>query len=107
MSIESDPYVSVNGGRVSFPSAETRRAQRAPYLADTEFTVYRDLREPVVRISEDAAMGWLIAEVEIEGTMTGPEGDRVPFRDAWAWVELYERTETGWRMTGNASNRRR
>jgi len=82
------------------------RDRRAAYLQDASFTTYRDLRDPIVRISDDGLLGWLIAEVEIEGTATGPDGTRQGFRDAWAWVELYERTNAGWRLTGNASNRR-
>lgn len=106
MSLESDEYISVNRGHITSPSPDERERQRTAYLEGATFTAYRDLREPLVRVSQDGTMGWLMAEVEVSGTAPGPAGDRVSFQDVWAWVELYEMTEGGWRMVGNASNRR-
>lgn len=106
MTAEADSFVSINGGQVTFPEYDRRREQRAAYLRDATFSVYRDLREPLVRISDDGSLGWLIAEVEVEGTRPDEGGTRSSFLDIWAWIELYEKTEEGWRLIGNASNRR-
>ncbi|MDH5643222.1 MAG: hypothetical protein OEY63_03395 [Gemmatimonadota bacterium] len=106
MTLESDSYVSVNRGRITFPEASIRREQRAAYLAATTFEVYRDLRDPIVRISEDGSLGWLIAEVEIAGSAPGPDGESTSFNEIWAWVELYEKADGRWRGIGNVSNRR-
>lgn len=106
MSIESDEYVSANGGRVTFPPAADRRAGREAYLRSATFSRYRDVREPIVRISEDGSLGWLIAEVEIAGRVEGDDGAEQTFEETWAWVELYERGEDGWKLVGNVSNSR-
>ena len=106
MEVESEEYVSVNGGRVTFPTPDERRQAREPYLASTTFTMYRDLRTPVVRISADGSLGWLIAEVEVRGVQRGQGGEETPIRAIWAWVELYEKSSDGWRIVGNASNPR-
>lgn len=106
MSMEADSYVSVNRGQVTFPGLDERRERRAAYLKHATFSIYRDLRELIVRISDDGSLGWLIAEVEVQGTMPDEEGGRSTFHDIWAWIELYEKTEEGWRLTGNVSNRR-
>ena len=107
MAIEAqEGYVSANGGTVRFPAAQARRTQRTAYLASTTFSTYADLRPPIVRVSEDGSLGWVIAEVEIVGESRGEDGEPRAFQDVWAWIELYERTEDGWRMTGNVSNRR-
>lgn len=57
-------------------------------------------------MSSDGSLGWLIAEVEIAGTLPGAGGGRVEFQDVWARVELYERGADGWQLVGNVSNRR-
>lgn len=106
MSVEAREFVSANGGRVTFPEASDRRAQRATYLAGATFEVYRDLREPLTQVSEDGTLGWLIAEVEIRGSATTSSGKSEPFHDIWAWVELYKKVEGTWRLVGNVSNRR-
>lgn len=106
MSLESADYVSANGGAISFPSVADRRARRTAYLDAASFTRYRDLRDPVVRISDDGSLGWLIAEVEIAGTLPAADGSREEFAQVWAWVELYENTDDGWKLVGNVSNSR-
>jgi hypothetical protein len=106
MAIEAAAYVSANGGRVTQPELEARRTGRAAYLAGTTFAVYRDLREPLVRVSEDGSLGWLIAEVEVRGSTESVTGGVESFHDIWAWVELYEKVDGRWYLVGNASNRR-
>ena len=107
MALEAEEIVSVNGGTVSFPSAEERRAGRAAYLRDATFSEYRDVRPPIVRISDDGSLGWLIAEVRVTGELRAPDGTARPFDDVWAWIELYERRDGEWKLVGNASNNRR
>jgi hypothetical protein len=105
MAVEGEPYVSANNGTISFPGADQRRAAREPYLDSTTFTVYRDLRPPIVRISEDATLGWVIAEVEVRGTRVS-DGADTPVEAVWAWIELYENRSGVWKLVGNMSNRR-
>ena len=106
LTIESEQYVSANSGTVTFPTKEERRAMREPYLASTSFRTYRDLRSPVIRVSDDGSLGWLIAEVEVQGTQIGEEGVETPVDAVWAWIELYQRDGEDWRLVGNVSNRR-
>jgi hypothetical protein len=106
MSMEGADYVSANGGRVTFPALAERRAGREEYLRSATFSRYRDVREPIVRVSEDGSLGWLIAEVEIAGHIEGDDGATRSFEEVWAWVELYERGPDGWKLVGNVSNSR-
>ncbi len=106
MSIEADSFISINNGRVTFPSIDERRDLRTHYFRDAEFEVYHDLREPIVTLSADRSLGWVIAEVEVRGTMPNADGVREPFVDLWAWIELYQKRDGRWQMVGNASNLR-
>lgn len=106
MEIEAADFVSVNRGHITFPDSAARREGRAAYLEGATFSTYRDLREPIVRIADDGSLGWLIAEIEVEGTAPNADGKEESFRVVWAWVELYENADEGWRLVGNASNRR-
>ena len=91
-------------GRVFFPTAAQRRAQREGYFGRTEFSVYRDLVPPIVRLADDLSQGWLIARVEVAGTQRTAKGEEA-FRSVWAWIELYERDRGGaWTRVGNVSN---
>ena len=106
MAVESANYVSANSGRITYPTVEARRSGRADYLDRATFEIYEDVTPPVVRVSADGTLGWVIAEVEVRGVLDGASGATEAFHDIWAWIELYEKVDGTWIMTGNASNRR-
>ena len=64
------------------------------------------MRAPVVRVSEDGTLGWLIAEVEVRGTQVAEDGASTPIESVWAWIELYQKMNGEWSLVGNVSNRR-
>jgi hypothetical protein len=105
MAIESGDFLSVNGGRVSSPTVQQRFNGRHTYLQSSKFEIYQDRRPPIIRVSADGTLGWVIAEVEVKGVET-EDGASKPFHDIWAWVELYQKVDGQWKMVGNASNRR-
>ena len=103
LALEAEEVIVGSRGEIRSARKSERAAQRREYLAQTEFTVYRDLREPIVQVAADASLGWLYAQVEIQGSRTGPGGTQ-PIHDIWAWIETYEKRPEGWRLVGNVSN---
>jgi hypothetical protein len=103
LAAEPDEIVSVSRGEVSFPKKSERVRNFERYLQITEFEEYRDLIDPIVRVSDDGTMGWLIAQVKISGTQPGRE-ERVRIDSVWAWIELYEKRGGRWFRVGEVSN---
>lgn len=102
LATEGDDYVVGNRGLVTTPSLAERTERFRGYLARTRFETYRDRRAPVVRVSADGTLGWVVAEVEAEGTQTTDAGaEKVSF--VCAWVELYARSGEEWKRVGNVS----
>jgi hypothetical protein len=101
---EADDYVIVNRGVVSTPSSEERRARLAAYLGSTRFQEYRDMIDPIVRISEDGMQGWVVAQVFASGVQDDGDGGETPIEFTCAWVELYEKRAGRWVRVGNVSN---
>jgi hypothetical protein len=106
LALETDTTTSVNSGLVTRVGRMDRRKARIGYLERATFDSYRDVKPPIVQISDDGSIGWLIAEVEVVGWMANMDGTIEDFSNVWAWVELYERTPQGWKQTGNVSNSR-
>ena len=104
LAAEAEEITVVSRGEVTRISKKERMEQFAAYLAGTEVTEYRDLSPPVVRVSGDGTMGWLIARVRIAGIRSTDEGGREPFESTWAWIELYEKCGNAWVRTGEVSN---
>ncbi len=104
LTVEADSFVVVNRGEVTFPTKAERRDMLQPYLSETEFAVYRDLREPIVTISTDGSQGWLIAQVEARGVRLRADDVEEPIVFVAAWIELYQRKDGRWLSVGNVSN---
>lgn len=104
LAVEPDEVVSVSRGEVRFPPKDERYALFKEYLESTEFEEYRDLIDPIVRVSEDGTLGWLICQVKIAGTRTLDNDEQVRVDSVWAWIELYEKKNGRWYRVGDVSN---
>jgi hypothetical protein len=96
--------IIVNRGAVTRPSLEERRASFGSYLGRTVFAEYRDLVEPIVKVSNDGSLGWVIVQVGARGVQAAEDGTKKPIEFVSAWVELYEKRDGRWYGVGNVSN---
>ena len=102
----ADDYLSVSRGEVRPMSAADVEAMLAPYLAETEFSHYEDIAEPIVGISDDGSTAWSIVQVRVAGTRSPADGERRTFDTAWAWLTLYRRDGDGWQRIVDVSTNR-
>jgi hypothetical protein len=100
---ESEDYVVAGRGAIARPTLADRRARLGAYLSSTKFESYRDLVDPVVQVSEDGTLGWVIVQVEGKGAQN-VDGQRKPLEFVSAWIELYEKRGGRWYRVGNVSN---
>jgi hypothetical protein len=101
---EAPDYVVANRGEISRPTIEQRRERLGGYLKSSSFLEYKDLVEPIVSVSTDSTLGWVVVQVGAKGTQQNGKGKRVPIEFVSAWIELYERRDGRWWRTGNVSN---
>jgi hypothetical protein len=94
----------VGRGDVTRPTLEERRAHLGSYLGRTTFSEYRDLVEPVVTVSGDGSLGWVIVQVQAKGIQTTESGSKEPIQFVSAWIELYQKRGGRWYRVGNVSN---
>jgi len=99
----AEEYVQVGHGEVTFPTREERDGRFREYLRTTRFSIYEDLIEPVVQVSPDGRLGWVIAQVRARGVQDRGDGtsERVEF--VCAWIELYEQRDGRWYRVGDVS----
>jgi hypothetical protein len=103
--LEADTVLIGNRGTVKAIGRAERQAQQEAYLHATRFSVYGDIAPPIVRVSEDGSMAWLMANVEVvahRDTACAVDSTHT----VWAWIELYERRGDRWLLVGNVSNER-
>lgn len=102
MAMENESVIVGSRGALTISGPE-RAARRRAYLGSTHFDVYRDMVEPIVRVSDDCSLGWVMVQVEASGAQR--QGNVLqPFEFQSSWIELYERRDGAWRGIGNVSN---
>ena len=100
----AEDFVQANRGEITRPTMEDRRARFTAYLGATTFDEYRDLADPVVKVSKDGTLGWVIAQVHAHGRQRTDSGATEPIEFTSAWIELYEKRGGRWVSVGNLSN---
>ncbi|HKQ14281.1 MAG TPA: hypothetical protein VJT80_12675 [Steroidobacteraceae bacterium] len=101
---EAPDTLSANRGQITQPTLEERRTRFQQYLATTRFSEYIDVVPPVVRVSDDGSLGWVIVQVRAAGVQTTQDGGSKPLAFESAWIELYEHRGGSWYRVGNVSN---
>lgn len=101
---EAQDFVVASRGEISHPTLEERRGFLGPYLRATRFTEYVDVVPPVVKVSRDGTLGWVIVQVRARGEQVAADGTRQPLEFESAWISLYEKRGKEWRRVGNVSN---
>jgi hypothetical protein len=75
---EAVDYLVANRGEVTRPTPDERRRRLGAYLSRTSFQEYRDVIEPVVTVSNDGTLAWVVVQVEARGTQTADTGRKEP-----------------------------
>jgi len=101
---ESADYVVASRGEVTRPTLDERRERLGPYLRSATFREYRDLIDPVIQVSSDGTLGWVIVQVQASGIRTTQADHKEPIEFTSAWIELYEKRNGRWFRVGNVSN---
>lgn len=104
LATQADDFVLLNRGEITSPSKAELRAFLGPYLEATTFEFYRDAVKPIVKVSRDGSLGWVIVQVEARGSSATRQGGRRALEFVVAWIELYEKRSGEWVGIGNASS---
>ena len=99
----SENVLNVSNGEIYRPSKDDIHQRFSNYLSSTEFTKYEDISDPIVQVSDDGTLGWVIANVEIKGVRKMPDGSEAKIDSVWAWINLYKRENNIWIRQGNLS----
>ena len=99
----ADDYFSVSRGELKHPTKEEITTMFTNYLGSTDFLEYRDLIDPIIRVSDDGSLGWSIVRVKIIAVRE-VEGKKYNIDNIWTWITLYERENNVWMRMGEVSS---
>ena len=97
--------VVVYEGEIYPTEAAGSEAMMARILSNRNYTRYDDLVRPVVKVSDDGSLGWVVVQVEAEGERFDENGGvSGPLEFKSAWISLFEKVDDEWKQIGNVSN---
>jgi hypothetical protein len=95
----SDDFLNISHGKIEHQTAEDMIAQLQPYLDRSTFLAWDDIEEPVIRISQDGTMAYVVILKDVHLTQQDENGETIEGRTIFAWTETYEKRDGEWRLT--------
>jgi hypothetical protein len=102
----ADDYLNVSRGEVLHQTKTEILEAFADYLANTEFSEYRLVDEPIIGLSKEGSMAWSIFRLRVAGVSRLEDGSEAAFDSTWGCLVLFERRENRWVRLAEISNRR-
>jgi len=94
-------FTEVVGGHATVMSRDDAKQHFAEYLKSVKFTHWDDAADPVIRISPDGKMAYMIVQTKAEvAAIDHPETKRAFLNSA---IQTFEKGPTGWQMTAIAA----
>ncbi len=99
----ADPVIRVARGAVSQIPREDMRQNYKGYFQDSVYHEMDVLEPPIVRVSQDATMAWVIVRTKVRLTHKNESGDEVERAFIYAGIVTYEKQDGEWVRTANVA----
>lgn len=103
LSHSSREFIMVSGGRIDTTNPARMREQFTRYFDDATYYAWDDLTPPIVRISKDGTMAWMITRLQVRRAQRDPYGTEQERRFIYAGMMTYEKLDGKWVRTANVS----
>lgn len=98
-----EEFISVSRGKISRSSEADSRRMFTAYFRDAKYYEWDDLEEPIIRISKDATMAWMITRVRVRRVQKNAEGAEKEEKFVYAGIMTYEKRDGRWGRVANVS----
>ncbi len=101
----ADDFASIDAGRVTRPTREQSRARFQAYFDRSEFFAWDDIEPPVVRLSADETLAYVIVQKQVR-LIDVTASPRQEHATVFAWLETWEKRAGRWQLTTLTSTRK-
>jgi hypothetical protein len=101
----ADEYFSVGNGRLTAPDREAGRKRMQSYLDASTFLEWDDITPPVIRVSDDGSMAFVLVHKKVRLRAKGSDGKEREETEAYAWSTILRRIGGAWKVASVASTR--
>ena len=94
----AENFISVNRGVISKPTIQDNISRYHGYFSAVEFIQWDDMRDPIIRFSDDGSMAYTIVEKKVKLNYTDPDGNTSVDSTHFAWTTIYSMKEGEWKI---------
>lgn len=100
---QAESYIYVRDGAIHRTSRDASLQQFEGYFENATYYEWDDLEPPIVQVSQDASLAWMITRTRVRRTQTDESGEQRDSEFVYAGVMMYERRDGQWIYTANVS----
>jgi hypothetical protein len=103
--LETSPeeFISVGRGKINRSSKEDARKMFTGYFRDAKYYEWDDVEVPIIRISNDASMAWMITRTRVRRVQKKADGAEQEEKFVYAGIMTYEKRDGRWVRVANVS----
>lgn len=99
----TDEFISVSNGKIERSKRDELRRTFEDYFKNAKYYEWDDLEPPVIRISNDASMAWMIARTKVRRVQKLASGEEKERAFVYAGIMTYEKQRGKWVRIANVS----
>jgi len=96
-------FIYVRDGKIQTQTRADLRKRFTEYFQGADFSTWDDLEAPIIHVSPDGQMGWMVVRVKVAYPKTNAAGKKSQEQSVIAWMSVYEKHEGKWVHMANAS----
>ncbi len=105
VSVFADDFINIGAGKITRPTREESRNRLQAYFDRSEFLEWDDISPPIIRVSQDASMAYILVHKRVRLKAKNEKGDLEEETTIFAWMETYEKHNGKWTLTAVTSTR--
>ena len=95
--------ISVRSGRIERTSKADERAHFEEYFRGARYYEWDDLEEPIISVSGDGSMAWMITRIRVRRVQKDASGGEREQKFVYAGIMTYEKKDGTWVRVANVS----
>ena len=96
-------FISVSQGKISQVTKDQSRQRFEAYFKGAQYYEWDDLEPPIIRVSKDGTLAWVITRIKVRRTQKDSAGTVQEQKFVYAGIMTYEKKDGRWIMSANVS----
>lgn len=102
----SNNFISVNKGRITFPTRQETLSRYHRYFSSVDFIKWDDVTDPIIQISDDRTLAYTIVDKIVIVSFTNENGMTIEDSTHFAWAAIYRKYDGDWKIDSVTSTQK-